>query len=473
MLSFQAGGFLAEAIGVCGEAFVQVGADIEPRFLQPARYAAGRAAALVRPGSRDEAARVLALAAACGLRVVVQGAHTGLVRAGTPDDAHGEVLLSTERLREVFELDLLDRTLRVSSGFRLSEINERLEPHGLWFPVDLSADPSIGGMVAHNTGGTRMLRYGDVRANTLALEVVLAEPAGQVLRLGQGLQKDNSALALGQLFIGSSDSLGLISEVTIKLAPLPRQRAVALVAPASLAEVFPLYADVMQRWGGLVSAFEGISRAALEAGLHGQDVARWFEGHLPDYAMLIELSSELPADQLALDGLLQGWLETGFESGRVRDAVLDADEAIWGLRHRISEGLRVQGKVIGLDLSLPRKHFMAFRERGAVWLAGRFPQVRLADFGHLGDGGMHFNMVWPATAGALTPEQELTLREGLYALVAELGGSISAEHGVGPQLQAAYRAHWERVEPAMLDWARRVQTLWDPHTRLGKVSWGG
>nr|WP_297523808.1 FAD-binding oxidoreductase [uncultured Roseateles sp.] len=473
MLSFQAGGFLAEAIGVCGEAFVQVGADIEPRFLQPARYAAGRAAALVRPGSRDEAARVLALAAACGLRVVVQGAHTGLVRAGTPDDAHGEVLLSTERLREVFELDLLDRTLRVSSGFRLSEINERLEPHGLWFPVDLSADPSIGGMVAHNTGGTRMLRYGDVRANTLALEVVLAEPAGQVLRLGQGLQKDNSALALGQLFIGSSGSLGLISEVTIKLAPLPRQRAVALVAPASLAEVFPLYADVMQRWGGLVSAFEGISRAALEAGLHGQDVARWFEGHLPDYAMLIELSSELPADQLALDGLLQGWLETGFESGRVRDAVLDADEAIWGLRHRISEGLRVQGKVIGLDLSLPRKHFMAFRERGAVWLAGRFPQVRLADFGHLGDGGMHFNMVWPATAGALTPEQELTLREGLYALVAELGGSISAEHGVGPQLQAAYRAHWERVEPAMLDWARRVQTLWDPHTRLGKVSWGG
>ena len=473
MLSFQAGGFLAEAIGVCGEAFVQVGADIEPRFLQPARYAAGRAAALVRPGSRDEAARVLALAAACGLRVVVQGAHTGLVRAGTPDDAHGEVLLSTERLREVFELDLLDRTLRVSSGFRLSEINERLEPHGLWFPVDLSADPSIGGMVAHNTGGTRMLRYGDVRANTLALEVVLAEPAGQVLRLGQGLQKDNSALALGQLFIGSSGSLGLISEVTIKLAPLPRQRAVALVAPASLAEVFPLYADVMQRWGGLVSAFEGISRAALEAGLHGQDVARWFEGHLPDYAMLIELSSELPAGQLALDGLLQGWLETGFESGRVRDAVLDADEAIWGLRHRISEGLRVQGKVIGLDLSLPRKHFMAFRERGAVWLAGRFPQVRLADFGHLGDGGMHFNMVWPATAGALTPEQELTLREGLYALVAELGGSISAEHGVGPQLQAAYRAHWERVEPAMLDWARRVQTLWDPHTRLGKVSWGG
>ena len=465
--------FIAEARAICGEAFVQEGAAIEPRFLQPARYAAGQAAALVRPGSRDEAARVIALAAAAGLRVVLQGAHTGLVRAGTPDDAQGEVLLSTERLREVFELDLLDRTLRVSAGFRLSEINERLAPHGLWFPVDLSADPSIGGMVAHNTGGTRMLRYGDVRANTLALEVVLAEPAGQVLRLGQGLQKDNSALALGQLFIGSSGSFGLVSEVTIKLAPLPRQRAVALVAPAALEHVFPLYADVMQRWGGLASAFEGISRAALEAGLHGQDVARWFDGQLPDYAMLIELSSELPGDQLDLGGLLQGWLEAEFESGRVRDAVLDADEAIWGLRHRISEGLRAQGKVIGLDLSLPRRHFMAFRERGAAWLAQRFPQLRLADFGHLGDGGMHFNMVWPASAGAWTGEQELTLREGLYALVAELGGSISAEHGVGPQLQAAYRAHWARVEPGVLAWAMAVQKLWDPHARMGKVDWGG
>lgn len=465
--------FLAEARALCGDAFVQDGAAIEPRYLQPARYAAGQAAALVRPGSRDEAAGVIRLAAAHGLRVVLQGAHTGLVRAGTPDDAAGEVLLSTERLRQVFELDLLDRTLRVSAGFKLSEINERLAPHGLWFPVDLSADPSIGGMVAHNTGGTRMLRYGDVRANTLALEVVLPEPAGQVLRLGQGLQKDNSALALGQLFIGASGSLGLVSEVTIKLAPLPRQRAVALVAPSALGEVFPLYAEVMQRWGVLVSAFEGISRAALEAGLHGQDLARWFDGQLPDYAMLIELSSELPADQLDLNGLLQGWLEAEFESGRVRDAVLDADEAIWGLRHRISEGLRVQGKVIGLDLSLPRRHFMAFRERGAAFLAEHFPQVRLADFGHLGDGGMHFNMVWPVEAGPLTAAQELTLREGLYALVAELGGSISAEHGVGPQLQAAYRAHWARVEPGILDWAGRVQKLWDAHARMGKVSWAG
>lgn len=465
--------FISEARALCGDAHVQEGAAIEPRYLQPARYAAGRAAALVRPGSRDEVAAVMRLAVAHGLRVVPQGAHTGLVRAGTPDDATGEVLLSTERLRQVFALDLLDRTLTVSTGFKLSDINDRIAEHGLWFPIDLSADPSLGGMLAHNTGGTRMLRYGDVRANTLALEVVLAEPAGEVLRLGQGLQKDNSALALGQLFIGSSGSLGLITEATIKLSPLPRQRAVALMAPADVESVFPLYQAVMQRWGGLVSAFEGISRAALQAGLHGQDASRWFSGDLPDYAMLIELSSELPADQLDLNGLLQAWLEEAFESEQVRDAVLDADEAIWGLRHRISEGLRAEGKVIGLDLSLPRKAFMAFRAEGLAWLAGHFPQLRLADFGHLGDGGMHFNMVWPTSAGPLDPAQELALREGLYGLVAAHGGSISAEHGVGPQLQTAYKAHWAKVSPGVLDWSGRVQALFDPARRIGTTDWGG
>lgn len=464
---------LAQARGLCGDAQVQEGEGIEARYLQPARYGAGQAAGVVRPGSVAEVAGLMALAAEHEARVIPQGAHTGLVRAGTPTDGARDLLLSTERLKQVFELDLLDRTVRLSAGFRLSELNERLAEHGLWFPVDLSADPSIGGMLAHNTGGTRMLRYGDVRANTLGLEVVLAEPAGQVLRCGQGLQKDNSALALGHLFIGSSGSLGVITEATLKLSPLPRQRAVALVAPSGLGPVFPLYQTVMQRWGVLVSAFEGISRAALEAGLHGQDVSRWFSGELPDYALLIELSSELPADQLDLHGLLQGWLESEFESGRVADAVLDADEAIWALRHRISEGLRAQGKVIGLDLSLPRRSFMVFREEGSAWLALHHPQMRLADFGHLGDGGMHFNMVWPTEAGPLPPEQELALRDGLYRLVAAHGGSISAEHGVGPQLQQAYGAHWRQVSPATLEWANRVQMLFDPHRRLGTTHWGG
>ncbi|MGM9516100.1 FAD-binding oxidoreductase [Roseateles sp. DB2] len=455
--------FLSAAAAICGGGQVLPGSDIEPRYLEPARYAPGRAAGLLRPGSEQEAARLLPLCAAHGLRVVPQGAHTGLVRAGTPDDAQHEVLLSTERLREVFEFDAWDRTLRVSAGFRLSEINERLARHGLMLPIDLSADPSVGGMVSHNTGGTRMLRYGDVRANILALRVALAD--GQIVQLGQGLQKDNAQLALHQLFIGASGALGLVLDATFRLAAVPRQQAVAMIAPRSLDDVFPLYQRVMARYPGLVSAFEAISREAFSAALAGPDQAqRWFGGQLPDYALLLELSSELDAETLDLQALLQQLLEDEFGEAVV-DAVLGADADCWHLRHHISDGLRRQGKVIGFDLSFPRRQFMAFREAGKSWLATHFPAARLADFGHLGDGGLHFNLVWPREL----PLDEAGLRDGIYGLVRAHGGSISAEHGVGPQLQQAY---WRHTDAAVQRIGGQLQSALDPQGLLAHTRWG-
>lgn len=461
--------FLAAARAICGAEFVVDGAAIEPRYLEPARYAAGRAAALIRPATTAQVAGLVKLCAAHGLTLVPQGAHTGLVQAGTPTDASRHVVLSTERLREVFEFDALDRSVRVSAGFRLSEVNERLAAHGLWFPIDLSADPSIGGMLAHNTGGTRMLRYGDVRANTLALTGVLGE--GQVLRLGRGLQKDNAALAMQHLLIGSSGALGVICEATLKLHPLPRQQATALIAPAGLEAVMPLYQRVMAgELSGLVSAFEGMSAAALQAALAVRgDPGRLFDGRLPPYALLVELSSELPVASLDLSALLQQWLEAEFESGAVVDAVLDADESVWALRHGISEGLREQGKVIGFDLSLPRRHFMRFRELAAAWLAREFPQALVADFGHLGDGGLHFNLVWPKGLTPLDSGHMARLRSGIYALCAELGGSFSAEHGIGPLLQQDYRA---LTDPALLQLSGHVEALFNPQQLLALTSFG-
>jgi len=461
--------FLRAAREVCGADFVVAGPAIEPRYLEPARYAPGQAAALVRPASSAQVASLVTLCGAHDLTLVPQGAHTGLVQAGTPTDASKHVLLSTDRLREVFEFDPLDRTLRVSAGFRLSEVNERLAAHGLWFPIDLSADPSIGGMLAHNTGGTRMLRFGDVRSNTLALTAVLGE--GQVLQLGRGLQKDNAGLALQHLLIGSSGALGVITEATLKLHTLPRQQATALVAPASLEAVMPLYQGVMAcELAGQVSAFEGLSMAALQAALHLRgDPGRLFEGQLPEYALLIELSSELPASSLDLNALLQQWLEAEFERGSVVDAVLGADATVWSLRHGISEGLREQGKVIGFDLSLPRRHFMRFRAEAGAWLAGQLPQARVADFGHLGDGGMHYNLVWPKSEAPLDNEQMARLRSGIYAICVALGGSFSAEHGIGPSLQADYRA---LTGSAVLQLAGRVEALFNPRQTLGVTSFG-
>lgn len=443
-------------------------AEVEPRYLSGARYGAGAAAALLKPAGAAQAAELLALASKHQVALVLQGAHTGLVKAATPQ---GQVLLSTERLREVFELDPLDRTLRVSAGFKLSEVNQRLAEHGLQFAIDLSADPSIGGMLAHNTGGTRMLRYGDVRANTLGLEVALAD--GQLLRLGHGLAKDNSALALQQLFIGASGGLGLITEATLRLAPLPKQAAVALVAPASLEAVWPLYQRWMNEFGVLVSAFEGLSAHALDAAIHVQGGASPFgacsAAELPPYSLLIELSSELPQAQLNLRELLHTALEAAFESGEVVDAALDNDEGLWGLRHAVSEGLREQGAVIGFDISLPRRAVWAFREQATAWLAEHFAPAKVCDFGHLGDGGQHFNLVWPKSAPALSAEEGARLRAGIYALVMAHGGSFSAEHGLGPLLQSTYDAHTATGVKAL---SAAVAGVLNPQGLLGQFRFG-
>ncbi len=422
--------------------------EVEPRYLSGARYGAGHAPAVLRPASTDEVVRLLSLATEHGVPWLTQGAHTGLVKAATPE---GQVLLSTERLRGVFELDPLDRTLRVSTGFRLSEVNERLAPHGLQFAIDLSADPSIGGMLAHNTGGTRMLKHGDVRANTLALEAVL--PGGDVLRLGHGLAKDNAALGLQHLFIGSSGALGVITEATLRLQAVPRQTAVALVAPARLDAVWPLYQRLTQAFGGLISAFEGLSANALAAAIHVRGGASPFAEALPPYSLLVELASDLLPAQLDLRTLLHAELEAAFERGDVVDAALDKDEALWGLRHAVSEGLRERGAVIGFDISLPRREVWAFRDDATAWLATEFPAAEVCDFGHLGDGGQHFNLVWPRTATPLVPAELQRLRDGVYARVAAHGGSFSAEHGLGPLLQSTYRTH---IPPAVRSASARV-----------------
>ncbi len=436
--------------------------EVEPRYLAGSRYGSGEAAALLKPGTPDEVARLLQLAGEHSVAVVTQGAHTGLVRGATPA---GQVLLSTERLRGVFEFDPLDRTLRVSTGFKLSEVNQRLAEHGLQFPIDLSADPSIGGMLAHNTGGTRMLRYGDVRANTLALEVVLA--SGEVLRLGRGLAKDNAQLGLQHLFIGSSGGFGVITEATLKLHPLPKASAVALVAPASLEAVWPLYQRWMHTFGGLVSAFEGISANALEAAIHVRGGASPFADGLPPYALLVELSSDF--EGVDLRALLHAELEAAFERGDVVDAALDRDDELWALRHAVSEGLREQGAVIGFDISLPRRAVWAFREQATSWLVAEFAPAKVCDFGHLGDGGQHFNLVWPKTEAALSPADSQRLRDGVYALVAAQGGSFSAEHGLGPLLQRCYEQH---AGDGVRRLSGALQSLFDPDRRLGQFDFG-
>lgn len=449
------------------EAFLrQAGAlattTVEPRYLEGARYGHGHAPAVLKPSNADEVSQLLRAAAAQGVRLVCQGAHTGLVQAATPQ---GEPVLSTERLRQVFECDALERTLRVGAGFRLSEVNERLAPLGLQLPVDLGADPSIGGMLAHNTGGTRMMRYGDMRAQTLALQVVL--PDGREVRLGRGLAKDNSALALLHLWVGSHGALGVITEATLRLHTRPRQTAVALVAPDGRHQVWPIYERWCSRLGSLLSAFEGLSAPALAAACAVRGVPPPFGVSGCDYALLVELASDLTPDMLDLRALLHQELESLFDEGAVTDAVLDDDAGLWALRHAVGEGLRAEGSVFGFDISLPRRALWAFRDEATAWLGRHFAAMRVCDFGHLGDGGQHFNLVWPMDQPPLPADEQRALRQGLYRLVAQHGGSFSAEHGLGPLVAEAYREH---TPPEVQALTRAVVQAVSAGAGLGRIS---
>ena len=439
-----------------------------------ARYGAGRSACVVRPADVGEVSAVVRCCVEHGVAVVPQGANTGLVGASTPDASGMQVVLSLARLRQPCEIDVANRSATVGAGLLLQGLNERLAEHGLWFPVDLSANPSIGGMVAANTGGTRLVRYGDVRHNLLAIEVVLFEPPGQVLRLGRALRKDNTGHDLKQLFVGTAGAGGIVTRATLEVHPRPKQSATALIVPTSDDAVMQLLAAFEAELGDFLSAFEGLSGNAVRAAIaHVPNLRNPFEPEpVPDFAVLVELES---ASSPALCGLdlqdtLNRFLEDKFEM-LVANAVVGSGSELWHLRHGLSEGTRSIGKTIAFDVSVPRSRIMTFRREASEILRREFPQVLLTDFGHIADGGLHFNVVWPKDAAApYAPEVVQGLRDRLYDLVVRVyDGSFSAEHGVGPHNIDYYRRYTDPVTQAI---AGRLRTLTDPLKRCGAVDFG-
>lgn len=408
-----------------------------------ARYESGRAALVVRPRSTAEVSAVVAYCVGRGVRLVPQGANTGLVAGSTADASGCEVLLTLELLRAPIAVDAANRTVRVGAGVRLSAINAALEPYGLFLPIDLGADPTIGGMAATNTGGARFIRYGDMRRHVLGLQVVLADRRGEVVELKGGLRKDNTGLDLRQLFVGSCGALGVITEVEVEVHPRPQQTAAALVMLADADAALPLLQHVERETGELLTAFEGMSQAALEAALeHAPNLRNPFPAGAPPYAVLVELatvrplrSGEPPLTEV-LEACLAAWLESG--EGAL-DVLVGAPEPLWAIRHAISEGLRAKGGVIGFDLSFRRSDLAAFRRLAVERLGREFPEVEVCDFGHIGDGGVHFNLVSRAEA-PLAPDRMQALRTSVYDVaVRRFGGSYSGEHGLGRANLAWYR----------------------------------
>ncbi|NPC59363.1 FAD-binding oxidoreductase [Caenimonas soli] len=442
-------------------------------YVTGARYGAGRARCVVRPATSREVSRVVALCVRQRVALVPQGANTGLVGASTPDGSGAQVILSLNRLRGRCDVDVVNRTVTVDAGVLLHELNDALEPHGLCFPVDLGANPSIGGMVAANTGGTRLIRYGDVRHNLLAVEAVMLEPAGELVRFGKPLRKDNTGFDLKQLFVGTSGVAGVITQVTLEVHPRPKQSATALVVPVSDEAVMQLLRELESELGDFLSAFEGMSADAMCAAIdHVPSLRNPFNGGMPDFAILIELEScsSAVATGLDLQQVLNEFLEARLGK-LIIDAVVGRGRELWHLRHSISEGTRSLGKPIAFDVSLPRADIMRFRREARALLTARYPHLRVADFGHIADGGMHFNLAWPHDAArGYDVDVVKRVRDELYALVVHgFAGTYSAEHGIGPHNLAWYRMF---TVPLALQLSGRLQRLLDPHRLCGVVELG-
>jgi FAD/FMN-containing dehydrogenase len=450
-----------------GERGVLTSPEDRARFESGWRYGKGVALCVVRPAATDEVATVLRLAGAHGARVIAQGANTGLVAASTPDASGTMVVLSLERLNRRIELDPHGRTVLVDGGVLLSQLNEALAPHGLWFPVDLGADPQIGGMVATNTGGTRLLKYGDVRHNLLGVEVVLGD--GRVLSLLNTLRKNNTGLDAKHLFVGTTGVFGVVTRAVLAVAPLPRQRATALVGCTDGNAVLELLRTLEQGLGDMLSAYEVMSANALGPVFAHQPALRRPWPELPAYAVLVEAATTLAARDLDLAALLEQFLGAHLEQAgeRITDVLMGRGDEFWQIRHHISESLRSEGRMLAFDVSVPRSRLPAFTERVATLLAAEHPQVRLCDYGHWGDGGTHLNLVWNATAVADPAALVQELQSRIYDLaVRDFAGSYSAEHGVGPHNQAYYDRY---TDPQVKALCRVLGDFCDPAGRLGTV----
>ncbi len=458
----NAGALLETLRGEVGTAYVLTEGDLCAWELDWRKRYRGRALAVVQPGSTAEVAAVVRACAAQGTAVVPQGGNTGLVGGGVPDASGTQVLLSLARLNRVRAIDAANLTMTVEAGCVLPRVQHAPAARGLLFALSLAAEGSctIGGNLATNAGGTQVLRYGTARELCLGLEVVT--PAGDIWEGLAGLRKDNTGYDLRDLYIGSEGTLGVITAATLKLHPQPAARGTALAACASLEDCVALLGLAQARLSAGLTAFEVMNALSLAL------VARHFPalaqplGASPWTVLLEQSDAESPAHARAL---LEGLLAAALEGGKITNAVvaesLQQSHQLWHLRESIPLAQGQEGPNIKHDIALPVSRIAGFVAHTDAALVRRFPGVRLVDFGHLGDGNLHYNVQAPVgvDAASFLGEYEAAVNALVYDAVQAHGGSISAEHGIGSLKRDELT---RRKSPVALSLMRAIKQALDP-----------
>jgi FAD/FMN-containing dehydrogenase len=405
-------------------------ADIAPYLTEERGLFHGRSPLVLRPGSTAEVAAICKFATEHRIALVPQGGNTGLVGGQTAH--HGEVVISLRRLDKIRELDAASNTMTCEAGVVLQIAQQKAAEADRLFPLSLGAEGSctIGGNLSTNAGGTGALAYGVAREMALGLEVVLAD--GRVLNLLSKLKKDNTGYDLRNLFIGAEGTLGIITAATLKLFPKPRAIETAYVGLKSPADALRLLSISQSMAAGSLTSFELLADIAVDFSIrHGIDIRDPLTSKHPWY-VLMELSSSRDDARDALEAILAKGMEDGIVDDAVIAANLSQRAAFWKLRDEMSAAQKPEGGSIKHDISVPVAAVPAFIAEADAAVVKLIPGSRPVPFGHLGDGNIHYNVSQPVGANAadfLARWHEVNAV--VFAIVMRMGGSISAEHGIG------------------------------------------
>ncbi len=409
---------------------------------------------LALPASTQKVAAVVGICAEAGVPIVPQGGNTGLVGGQIP---MGEILLSTERLRAIRDIDTFDDVLVAEAGVTLEAVHEAALEKGRRFPLDLASQgtATIGGVVSTNAGGTAVLRYGNTRELVLGLEAVL--PNGEVWNGLKRLRKDNTGYDLKQLLIGAEGTLGVVTAASLKLFPVLVSRATAIAAVDDPEAAIQLLVRAKDAAGGAVEAFELMGRRGLEFVLKNIPGQRDPLAEVHPWYVLIEIASGEPG---AAEAAMERLLTKALEDGLVRDAAVAQGaaqaKAFWSLRENQSPGQKPEGATWKHDVSVPVSRVAEFLNLATARMEALVPGARVTAFGHVGDGNIHYDVIRPdggddAAHSAMRSEGSRIVHD----IVASMAGSISAEHGLGAMKTEEARRYKSPVEVAALSAIRQ------------------
>lgn len=409
---------------------------IEPHLIEPRDKFVGKTPLVLFPNSTEIVSKLVAYCYEHNIKIVPQGGNTGLVGGNVPDGSNTQIILSMKRMNKVREKDALNHTMTLESGVILSDAHTIAEDINCQFPMHIASEGSamIGGNISSNAGGINVLQYGVMRELVLGLEVVLAN--GDIWHGLTGLRKDNTGYDLKQLFIGAEGTLGIITAATLKLYPEHVQKNTAFVAIEDPSAAIKLLGLAREISGDSLIAFEILPRVGLDITIEHMPGCRDPLERKYDWYILMECATSMATNLLDLEIVMERILERSLEMGLVIDGVVPKNDRemkeLWNLREHMSEGQKFEGGSIKHDIAVPVSKIPVFLERATEAVTNYLPGIRPVPFGHIGDGNIHFNLSQPV---GMDKSEYLAkwsaLNRIVHDIVVELGGSISAEHGIG------------------------------------------